>query len=243
MKLLNKTYIILIYISLRSCLAFSQDCKTDVLIKTKPDSIDIFLNNNFIGKGFAKISLNKGKYEISAKESPLRWDAECITDTLNITECGKDTELTLYLQKKAYLATNPQDAYVYEHENLIGFTPLFVPLISDTLTLKKPGYLTKSLLISHKYSDDVINLNAISGSRHKNIFEGKAFKILAGSIVVFGAATAYFKLKADDQFNQYENTGDLALLNQTRKNDLISGITLGALEINFGILLYYFLSD
>ena len=243
MKLLNKIYIILIYIALQSCVAFSQDCKTNVLIKTKPDSINIFLNNNYIGKGFAKINLNKGKYKISAKESPVRWDAESISDTLNITGCGKDTAITLDLIKKVYLTTNPQDAYVYEHENLIGFTPLFVPLISDTLTLKKPGYLTKSLLISHKYSDVVIKLDAISQPGHKNFFEGKAFKILAGSIVVLGAATAYFKLKADDQFNQYENTREPTLLNQTRRNDLISGITLGALEINFGILLYYFLSD
>ncbi len=223
--------------------AFSQNCKSKVIIKTIPDSINIFLNNSFIGKGFAKVELAKGKYEISAKESPIIWDAKTISDTLSINDCGEDTSISFNFTTDIYLNSTPQDAYVYKQDSLIGFTPMFVPLKDDSLTLKKPGYLSISLPVTQKYSDDNIKLDAISKTKHTNFFTGPTFKILVGSIIVFGAATAYFKLKADNQFSQYQNTGDQSFLNNTRTNDLISGITMGALEINFGILMYYFLTD
>ena len=230
-------------IALESCNAFAQGCKTKVEIKTFPDSLNTFLNNNFFGRSSVDIKLTKGKYVISAKESPIIWDAKTISDTLTIAGCEKDTSINFNYSKQVYLNTDPQDAYVYKSDSLIGFTPLFIPLSSDSLTLKKPGFLSKSFLVTSKYNDDIIKLNAIFQPEHTNFFAGQAFKILVGSIVVLGAATAYFKLRADDRFSQYENTGDQSLLDQTRTNDLISGITLGALEINFGILMYYFLSD
>ncbi len=228
---------------LGNCFVFPQSSKTKVIIKTIPDNINIFLNNNFIGKGTAAVKLAKGKYEISAKESPIIWDAKTISDSLDITGLEKDTSIIFDFTKVLYLNTAPEDANIYNGDSLIGFTPMFVPLKDDSLMLRKKGYLSKSIMAAPKYSDDIIKLDAISRAKHTNFFSGKAFKILVGSIVVLGAATAYFKLKADDQFSQYENTGEQSLLDQTRKYDLISGITLGALEINFGILMYYFLSD
>ncbi len=250
MKLSSRILFISLMIALESCIAFAQGCKTKVEIKTFPDSLNIFLNSNFIGRGTVEIKLTKGKYVISAKESPIIWDAKTISDTLTITGCshsdqfsGKDTSINFDFSKQVYLNTEPQDAYVYKSDSVIGFTPLIIPLSDDSLTLTKPGFLSKSFLVTSKYNDDIIKLNAISQPEHTNFFAGQVFKILVGSIVVLGAATAYFKLKADDRFSQYKNTGDQTFLNETRTNDLISGITLGALEINFGILMYYFLSD
>jgi hypothetical protein len=63
------------------------------------------------------------------------------------------------------------------------------------------------------------------------------------SIVVLGGITAYYKIKADKRFDDYQATGDGALLNETRKYDLISGISFAALQVNFGFLIYYFLKD
>jgi hypothetical protein len=38
-------------------------------------------------------------------------------------------------------------------------------------------------------------------------------------------------------------TGNDDYLRQTRRYDLISGITFGAVQVNFGLLLYYFLKE
>ena len=77
----------------------------------------------------------------------------------------------------------------------------------------------------------------------KSFYEKGLFKYLIGGLVVLGGTTAYFKLEADKKFEEYQLTGSNNLLDETRRYDLISGITFGALQINFGILLYYFLSE
>ena len=45
------------------------------------------------------------------------------------------------------------------------------------------------------------------------------------------------------KFDEYQIVGDPALLDQTDKYDLISGITFTALQINFGLIIYLFLTD
>jgi len=69
------------------------------------------------------------------------------------------------------------------------------------------------------------------------------FKVLLGTAIALGATTAYYKLEADKNFDEYQVTGDPAALEQTDKYDLISGITFVAMQIDFGLILYLFLSD
>ena len=243
MKSLIKISIIFLFVILLGSYGYSQDCKTKVTIKTDNDSSEIFVNNNFAGKGTAQLELSKGVYKISAKEPPSIWNAKHLEDTLVVSECGKELVVNMSFNNDVYLNSDPQDAYIYSKDSLVGFTPLFIPIGQDTLTLKKTGYAARSFLLSRYKSEDVIKLSAFEVHNTNNFFEGKEFKILAGSIVVLGAVTAYFKLKADDRFSQYQDTGDQSLLDQTRRYDLISGITMGALEINFGVLIYYFLTN
>ena len=89
----------------------------------------------------------------------------------------------------------------------------------------------------------IFPLNFVGFEKEKSFYEKDIFKILTAGIVVLGATTAYFKLEADNKFKEYENSGNNNLLDETRKYDLISGITFAALQINFGLLLYYFLIE
>lgn len=67
--------------------------------------------------------------------------------------------------------------------------------------------------------------------------------MLQGTAIALGVTTAYYKLEADKSFDEYQLTGDPAALEQTEKYDLISGITFVAMQIDFGFILYLFLSD
>lgn len=69
------------------------------------------------------------------------------------------------------------------------------------------------------------------------------FYILVGSAVVFGSTAAYFKLESDKNYDRYLETNNKKLLSKTDRYDLYSGIALGVLEINFGFLIYKFLTD
>jgi len=218
------------------------NCKANVLIETDNDSSIIFINHNFAGRGNAKEKLEAGTYIVTAEDGSDTWNAKIFSDTLKIEDCA-DKEINFTFNSEIYLQTDPLDVYVYNNDTLVGHTPLFISPGLNSITLQKPGYKELNINLNQHDPDEIVRLDYFGKPNGKRFFEKDIFKILAGSIVVLGGATAYFKLKADDKFDQYEITGDNELLDQTRKLDLYSGITFTALQINFGLLLYYFLAE
>jgi len=141
------------------------------------------------------------------------------------------------------LNSNPQDAHVYYTDSLIGYTPLFISSRFDNLTLRKHSYEDLSISFDEITPGKVFSLNFVGNETETAFFDKDIFKILTAGIIVLGGTTAYFKLKADNKFEEYQNTGDNRFLQETRRLDLISGITFAALQVNFGLLLYYFLIE
>lgn len=151
------------------------------------------------------------------------------------TETAKEDSL--------FLRTDPQDAAVYRNDSLIGYTPLHLSQNYKNLELKKPGYETRVISSDELKEDHSFLLNYVGEVKEKSFFKKDLFKYLIAGIVVLGGTTAYYKLKADKKFDAYKITGEQELLDQTHKYDLISGITFTALQINFGVMIYLFLSD
>lgn len=79
--------------------------------------------------------------------------------------------------------------------------------------------------------------------KKENFTSSYLFKGLITGVVALGATAAYFKIKADERFDQYNLTKDKTYLDETRKFDWISGISFSALQINLGFLIYYFLIE
>ena len=132
---------------------------------------------------------------------------------------------------------------LFRSDSLIGFTPLLIPADLEKVYLQKPGYLAKEVLSDEIYSLRKITLEYIGEEKKESFFEGTLFKVLVGSAVLLGASTAYFKLEADKKFDEYVITGDRKLLDQTNRFDVISGVTFVAMQINFGFIIYLFLTD
>ena len=221
---------------------YAQECRAKVTINTDLPSSKIYLNDTLTAQGNALIELGEGKYHLVVMEDSDRWDAKSFDDTLNVINCN-DTTLNFSFTHRVYLNTQPQDVYVYQDSELIGHTPLFIPVSSQEIILKKPGFNDKVLDIQDIKSGKKISLEFTGKIKGKSFFERNIFKILVGGIVALGGVTAYYKLKADDNFDNYQSSGNKYYLDQTHKYDLISGITFGAVQVGFGLLIYYFLSD
>lgn len=237
---LNKTFLILFVLAAFNI--YSQECKSKITIRTDVKASVIYIDNNFIGNGSISVELMQGRHDIFVMEAPGRWDSGSLHDTLNIQDCN-DTTIVFSFTRQVYLNTDPQDAYVYHDSVLIGHTPLFLPLNTTEITLKKPGYDTKVVAPSGLAGNQKIKLNFTGERKGESFFEQNIFKVVLGGIVALGGATAYFKLKADDNFDQYLLTGDENYLDRTHKFDLISGITFGAVQLGLGFLIYHFLSE
>ena len=83
----------------------------------------------------------------------------------------------------------------------------------------------------------------INKNKAESFFGSGTFKILIGSAAVLGGVAAYFKIKADKKYNDYLQTKNHSMLDEVDRLDLYSGVAFGLLQINFGYLIYKFLTD
>lgn len=241
-SLIKNTFFIILFISLAVSFTAAQDCKSKISILTNYPKSVIFLGEKQIGTGSTVIELEKGKYPITVRENNLSWNSQIFKDTIIISDCSTDKEVHYNFRKEVYLNTSPVNAGVFQNDSLIGYTPLFLSSINGDIEIKKENYKTEKVnLNGNKYS--VIDLEYIGPKHVSSFYKTNLFKILLGSAVTLGGTAAYFKLKADDEFDKYNQTKDQAYLDRTDRYDLISGIAFGALQVNFGMLIYYFLTD
>lgn len=222
---------------------FPQDgCTADVIIKSDIKNITVFVNGRQISNcDSLKLKLPEGQYVISVTENSDRWNVRTYIDTIQITNC-EEIILEYHFRDEVYLDSEPQDAEVFVSDSLVGYTPLFLNREINSVILKKPGYQEVSFHPGSSGSEK-IKLEYIGLPVSESFFDEPVFKILVGSLVVLGGITAYYKLKADEKYDEYKITGNQKLLDETNKYDWISGISFGLVQINFGILIYHFLAE
>jgi hypothetical protein len=247
MKLLIKILtIVTSFFLIPGNMLMAQECKGSLIVETSTEDALIYINENIEGKGRLETELDVGTYIVKVIENNRSWDSKIYIDTVFLESCNHK-KLNYNFNSDVYIQTEPDDAAVFRNDSLLGYTPLFIPNNYRSLKLSKLGYEDKLISLDEISRSNSINLNfkdesALNGDK-ESFFEKDLFKYLVGSIVVLGGTTAYFKLKADDRFDEYKITGEKALLDEIDKYDLISGITFTALQINFGLLIYYFLID
>jgi hypothetical protein len=157
----------------------------------------------------------------------------------------------------------PQDAGVYFNGNYIGNTPYrFIFGASDSangidVVLKLKGYTDFSFKVTKDYLplNKTVNL-VYSGKKqslHNDIvIENKSsqFKsprkfvpiVISSVVAASGAILGYvFKTKANDFYDEYVETGDRSKLDETKKYDLYSALSLVAFQAGFTVLIYYLL--
>jgi len=238
---INTIFFLQLFILFPALLA--QDCKAILHINSDIEEVNIFINDSLAGSGkIFNTEIEPGIYSINAIESSSRWNAKSFTDTININDCS-EIKLSFFFRDEILLNTDPQNASVFKEDSLIGFTPLHISSDFEKLLLSKTDYLNREITPADLLPDKKIKLDFTGGVKKESFYESTLFKILAGTAVALGVATAYFKLEADNRFDEYKITGDPDLLDQTDRFDLISAVTFVALQIDFGMIIYFFLSD
>lgn len=223
--------------------AFPQNCKTGIIIKSDISNIRIFINDTLEFKDQFNIELETGVYNISVIEDSDRWNAKSFHKSFKLDSCEMK-ELKFNFLDEVLIDSYPQDVKVFSGDSLLGYTPLFLPQNFDKLILRKDGYAEKEINVEKQTTPEInVSLEFIGELKKESFFDKSISKILFGSMIVLGVTTAYYKIKADNSYDEYLRTGDIKLKEKTDQYDLISGITLGAAQINFGYLIYKIFTD
>lgn len=240
---MKKLLLNIIFICLLSIPVYGQDCRSFLEIETNIDSSLIFINDQLMGYGKIRTEVEMGKYFITVKEKLTRWNEHEINDSVTIKLCDKEYLISYNLFEKLYLDTKPQDASIFIYDSLMANTPNFVSVNQfHTVSLRKNGFI-KSIHSSELASYNTIPLEIPLPDRNEVFSESDWFKILVGSATILGAATAYFKIKADNRYEEYLSSRDPKRLDEVNRYDLYSGIAFGFLQLNFGYLIYKFLIE
>ncbi len=189
-----------------------------------------------------EIDLMEGTFTISITEVSDRWDAKKYEESFNLSNC-EIKNINIRFLDEILIDSNPQDAKVFSGDVLLGYTPLILSKGINPVKLSKPGYFDRELYIDDNISGINVSLEFAGYQPKESFFKKPVAKILFGSMIVLGATSAYYKIKADNNFDDYLKTGELKYKERTNQYDLISGITLGLTQINFGYLIYKIFFD
>ncbi|MCB0730702.1 MAG: hypothetical protein KDC88_06685 [Ignavibacteriae bacterium] len=137
----------------------------------------------------------------------------------------------------------PQNTHNAEYENeqieKDNFTNKIKPKSISEMKLVRNWKANLDYQKENFYRTSIINIKP----KKPKFIDSDLFLIIVGTSVALGATAAYFKLESDKSYEKYLDTNNKTYLNKTDKYDLYSGIALGTLEVNFGFLIYKFLTD
>ena len=224
-------------------LSAQEKCTSILYVETNEPDSKIYLNNEVIGEGSVEIKIEKGNYALVVKQSLRGWGSEVFKDSIFAESCDELFKYSYKFGKTILIESEPDDAAVINSDSTLGYTPMRINPNFQKLVLEKHGYTSKQITLKDVKNNYRIPLEFINLKIKKPFTQKPLFKILIGSAIALGATAAYLKLEADDKFDRYLETRQQEYLDETDRLDLYSGLAFGALQINFGALLYFFLFD
>lgn len=185
------------------------------------------------------------------------WLTGSLVDSIQVRP-GEEKVLRYRFGKRYLILSVPSGAEVFIEDSLTGSTPyLFASQdtsVIPSITLKKTGYdsakvdlsdarrgiqtvTLKKLWSTEQGADDPDETGV---TQKHNTFP----IILAGAVTVgFGAAAAYFKIRADDQNDQFLTDPGSGSRSRVQTYDTASAICLTAAEVGFVFLSYLLLTE
>ncbi len=214
----------------------------------------IYIDTNFIGiTPLDSIQIYPGIYGIHIIHPDERnWYREVLNDSVTIPE-RKHLKRYYVFQNIFYISSVPSGAGVFLEDSLLGYTPLIYKDIRSSLVLRleKENYKPVETFIDRNNGSVHVNfvtlepnelqLNNEYLSQNSINLPVSVYLAATGSLS-FGLATALLKIKADDYYKQYRQTGDEDLLANVKKYDTLSGISLVACELSSVLLAYLLLT-
>jgi len=222
-------------------------------IESIPESAYVLVDGRHAGRTPISIdSLSPGTHILTLQHPDAEsWLTEPTIDTVRIAE-GERTVLRYNLNSRYFITSTPFGAEVLVGDSVVGTTPFATSpsLALESITLRKPGYEPTSMHLAVNQGSVVsiplkrIWQNDENGESYFKDYDGRGPKsaglyISGAATILSGVTAAYFKIKADDRYQQYLTTNNGSLLSQTHRLDTAAGIAIIATQIGLGLFTYF----
>jgi len=232
---------------------------TSITIHTDIDSARVIIDGTFIGLTPLNLdSLRIGWHRLVLQHYDIEsWLTESISDSIEVS-AGTARVLRYAFVQRMFLQSNPGGAEVVLGDSIAGLTPSVIRLVPGSETqqirLQKAGYEPLTINpVSSLRGVVAVDLKGVwqSGDGRPSIFQetemngSKNLRLyIAGTATVLsGVAAAYFKVRADNRYDEYLQSANPALRSETNRLDTASGIALALTQVSLGLFTYFLLSD
>lgn len=179
------------------------------------------------------------------------WMDAANTEIVSVA-AGESLHLQIELPFRYTITSEPYGATILNENSVLGKTPasLWLPAEIKSLRLTLPGYLESNVFVTRKESSIHAVLRPEKGFEsslqspvilNSTKQDNLPVYVTASLSVVSGVIAAFFKIKADNYYDEYRNTGFEGNLNKMHSYDRISGVSLAVGELNLGVLTYLLL--
>ncbi|HEY4611385.1 MAG TPA: PEGA domain-containing protein [Bacteroidota bacterium] len=229
-------------------------------VESKPSGAAVYVDSVLVG------ATPLQRYELRAGSHVLRLSYPSATSWMSVSKketvevaADSDVRYTYELGSLLTINSKPSGATVTLHSRELGTTPLFYRTagpLSGTLLLKKEGYEPNALALTAEMPvPPLIMLKPLSPDMEERFpdvlppeYEGNSSPrwltyVAASSMVVGSVLSAYWKDKANGEFNRYVATRDPVFLASTQRLDHRSGIAITISHVSFAALAYLLLSE
>lgn len=226
---------------------------SSLTILTNVDGARVFLDSDSVGVTPLTIpSVALGKHRLKLVPPDVEnWLTEPIVDSIQV-QSGEPQTFRYSFNQKFLVLSTPTGAEIFSNDSLMGTTPLVIKTELQSLRLKKQGFEETTVEIANaKRGVLAVKLNKVwQSGADSSIFSDSEEKpsslrlyITGATTILAGAASAYFKVKADNSYSNYVRTGDPSQLSEVNRLDTSAGIALAATQISLGLFTYFILSE
>ncbi len=224
-------------------------------IRTNAPGGKLFIDDVFVGLApMQGIPLPSGRHVVRcAHPDTSRWPQPVLIDTLDITGIDSTMEKTFDFPSLFYITSDPFGAAIILDDSVIGTTPLYYSATpaGQIVTFSREGYEQESVVFPGDGGMVYARLRPADGNTNKNsplMASGERSKnltpVLAATYgtIVAGGVAAYFKIRADESYNEYLAGGSPGALDRVHAYDKYSAVALVVSQLSFVALSYLLLS-
>ena len=249
MNMMNKANLIVVMI-LFFCTGSAVGQERTLVISSNVGSAHVYVDGEWLGvvtQSPFNIALNAKSVRVAASQED-QWSVDPLLFELPETSVGT-VSIDVVFPQTYRVESVPSGARVFNQAGVqLGVTPL-------QWSTKKP--LEEELLVSlgghepitflpgsdvwnrHIFSlkrlspSDALVPSRVSGDRPPRRWVNK---VVLTSAFAAGALAVHFRTKADNRFDDYNQTGNRALRSEIRRLDVQSGVALGAMQLGIGVV-------